>query len=351
MRGMRKGMILAAGLGTRLHPITHKIPKPLVPVLNLPNILYSIDLLARAGIREIVVNAHHLADRLMKHLGDGTRWGVHLTYSREEILLGTGGGVKKAESFFGGEPFVLTNSDFITDADLTPWTTSFPQSGSLATMVLLDDPKLTAHYSRVGIDEAGRLCSLPSHTTRPPSRAGLFTGIHFLQASTLSHLQPIPSGINQVLYPALMKESPDRVQGVFFDGPFWMDTGDLYFLWDTSMQLLDRLGRGERWIADLLNRYGGYREARPGLWAAPGTKAPEGVSFDGPVLLGAGCTLERGARVASSVLGDGCRLSAGAAVARSVLLPGAAPEKGSRIVDSLAFETQTLSLKKNSAGD
>src|SRR5687768_14967627 len=105
--GFKKGMVLAAGLGTRLQPITQKTPKPLVPVLNVPNILHSLYLLKRVGITEIILNLHHLPDQLEQFLGDGSRWGLKLAYSREQQLLGTGGGLKKAEKFFDGQPLVL----------------------------------------------------------------------------------------------------------------------------------------------------------------------------------------------------------------------------------------------------
>src|SRR5262249_29522472 len=113
-------MVLCAGLGTRLKPITEKIPKPLVPVLNVPNLVHTLHLLKRTGIDEIVINTYHLPQALEDYLGDGRRWKMRIHYSRESVLLGTGGGLKKAEPFFEGEPFLLANCDFITNVDLQP---------------------------------------------------------------------------------------------------------------------------------------------------------------------------------------------------------------------------------------
>src|SRR4051812_30310051 len=109
---MRKGMILSAGLGTRLLPITGTLPKPLVPILNIPNVVHTLDLLKRAGIKQVVLNLHHLSKQIEEYFGDGSRWGLDVRYSFESTLLGTGGGLKKAEAFFEGEPFVLANCDF-----------------------------------------------------------------------------------------------------------------------------------------------------------------------------------------------------------------------------------------------
>ena len=106
---IRRAMLLAAGLGTRLLPITEKTPKPLVPVLNVANILYGLFLLKRCGIEEVVLNLHHLPQAIEDYLKDGKPWGMHIEYSREQLLLGTGGGLKKAEAFFNKEPLVLVN--------------------------------------------------------------------------------------------------------------------------------------------------------------------------------------------------------------------------------------------------
>lgn len=347
-----KGMILAAGLGTRLHPITHKTPKPLVPVLNIPNLLYSLDLLKTAGVTDIVVNVHHLRDQIVRYMGDGSRWGVRVAFSEEPVLLGTGGGVKKAEAHFEGKPFVLTNSDFITDGSLSGILSQHFEQRSLATMLLLENPQLAPFYSKVGVDSGSRLCSLPILQTRPPEKTGIFTGVHVLEAENLKHLQPVPSGINQVLYPALMRQQPERVMGSFLEKGFWMDTGDLHFLWDTSLQLIDRLSRKEAWITSFLSRYGGYREMKPGLWATEGTVFDDKIHWTGPVVLGAGCKIEAGARIGPSVvIGEGSTIAANARLTRSVLLPQSCVAAGETLDGALRFESQSLSTKKSSAKD
>jgi NDP-sugar pyrophosphorylase family protein len=349
--GIEKGMILAAGLGTRLHPITHKCPKPLVPVLNVPNILYSIDLLARAGAKDIVINVHHLRKSLVDFLGDGSRWGVRISFSEEEVLLGTGGGVKKAESHFEGKPFLLTNSDFITNADLSPFVSQHFERRSLASMLLIEDPALESYYSKVGTDSASRLCSLPSLTTRPSTRSGIFTGVHLIDSTTLDHLEAKPSGINQVLYPALMRETPDRVFGSFLERSFWLDTGDLHFLWDTSLRLLKRLESGEAWLREVLVKYGELKEIRPGIWCARGQAPEEGIQIKGPVILGANLKLERGCRVGPyTVVGDGSIVGTGSSVESSVLLPGSRLGANVRLEKGLWFESQTLSTQRSHSG-
>ena len=108
-------MILAAGPGTRLQPITDTIPKPLIEVRGAPLIVHQISWLRRAGIQEIVINVHHLADQLIDHLSDGSQFGVRITFSRERELLNTGGGIVNALPYLGQRPFLLVNGDVWTD--------------------------------------------------------------------------------------------------------------------------------------------------------------------------------------------------------------------------------------------
>ena len=110
-----KAMILAAGFGTRLLPLTKTVPKPLIEVRNDPIVIHQIRALARCGIKEIVINVHHLAERIMSTLGSGEQFGVRITYSPEAELLDTGGGIVKALPLLGQSPFIVLNSDVWTD--------------------------------------------------------------------------------------------------------------------------------------------------------------------------------------------------------------------------------------------
>jgi MurNAc alpha-1-phosphate uridylyltransferase len=116
-------MILAAGRGERLRPLTDSTPKPMLPVAGRPLLEHQIAWLRAAGVRQIVINLHHLGEQIEQHLGDGSRFGVEIRYSRETTLLETGGGIVKALPLLGGEPFLLLNGDVFTDfpfADLLP---------------------------------------------------------------------------------------------------------------------------------------------------------------------------------------------------------------------------------------
>lgn len=315
-------MILCAGLGTRLLPITEKCPKPLVPVLNIPNLLHNLFILRRAGIHEVILNLHHLGEQIEAVLGNGSAFGMKIEYSHEPILLGTGGGVKKAESFFKNETFVLMNCDFVTNIDITPVINHHLESQALATMVLLDDEMRERAYSPVGVNPKGELCSLPKLQTSPPVRTGIFTGIHVLHPSTLSVLKPEPSGINEILYPHFMKHSPHKVFGSFAENSYWYDTGNLPFFWATSMALLDELtAHPKGLLAQCLSEFGNLVQVASGVWAKPDFVPPKHVSIRGPVIIGGDCHFEEGATIGpKSVIGDGVHIESNASVIRSILL-------------------------------
>ena len=151
---VKKAMLLAAGLGTRLRPLTLTTPKPLLPLDGACLIDQQLRFLAKAGVLEVMINLHHLGEKIRSHVGDGSRYGLSVRYSEEHEILGTGGGIKKASGFFGEEPFFALNADALTDADAAAAARLHISSGAAATMVV---KKLSAgeKYNPLEIDEGG----------------------------------------------------------------------------------------------------------------------------------------------------------------------------------------------------
>jgi NDP-sugar pyrophosphorylase family protein len=147
-------MILAAGLGTRLRPLTEQTPKPLLPVAGRPMILYPLALLRRHGITEVIINTHLFPEQFRQVLGDGSELGLRITYSPEPVLLDTGGGLKNAERFFKGETFVAMNADTLIEADLDAALAAHRRFKPLATLVLKKIPD-AQEFSAVEVDAAG----------------------------------------------------------------------------------------------------------------------------------------------------------------------------------------------------
>jgi NDP-sugar pyrophosphorylase family protein len=151
-----KALVLAAGKGERLRPLTETVPKPMLDAGGRPLIHYPLMMLRRAGITEVAINTHHLAAQLQGALGDGAALGIRITWAPEPVLFGTGGPLNSLRTFFGREPFVITNGDTILDLDLASMLAFHRERSALATIALCHPPNLD-YYSRLEMDSAARL--------------------------------------------------------------------------------------------------------------------------------------------------------------------------------------------------
>jgi mannose-1-phosphate guanylyltransferase len=146
-----KAMVMAAGLGTRLRPLTYEVPKPLVPVANRPIMEHILGLLPRHGFSEVIANLHWFPDTIRNRFGDGSRLGLELTYSYEDELMGTAGGVRNVSQFFGSQPFLVMAADALTDIDLTALVAAHHENGGIATLAV----KRVPNVSEFGVVIAG----------------------------------------------------------------------------------------------------------------------------------------------------------------------------------------------------
>ena len=151
-----KALVLAAGKGERLRPLTESIPKPMLELGGRPLIHYALMMLKRAGITQVAINVHHLAGQIETGLRMGHELGLEITYAPETVLLGTGGPLLGLRGFFGSEPFVVANSDTVMDLDLGAMIGFHRERGSIATFALHRPPDMSA-YSQLEIDRDGRL--------------------------------------------------------------------------------------------------------------------------------------------------------------------------------------------------
>lgn len=182
-----KAMILAAGLGERLRPLTLTTPKPLIPVGKRLLIEYNIYLLKKYGVKEITINLHHLSDKIQGALGDGKAYGVKLFYNYEPTLLGTGGGIKDVENFFAKNPFVVMNGDILLDIDLGAVWKQHQQSKALATLVV--SPTERKDVKRlVYLDEKNEVLDIAEKSSVEGSRGYVFTGVQIAEARILDEL-------------------------------------------------------------------------------------------------------------------------------------------------------------------
>lgn len=218
-----KAMILAAGFGSRLMPITRDIPKPLIEIDGRPVIEYALLALKKAGVRSVVINLHHLGDMIRQRLGDGSGLGLELRYSFEPEIQGTAGALLWARPLLD-EPFYLINSDILFDIDLAILPRLLDDRNADAVMVLYRAREEQADIANIYIDGRGYIKSLfePS----PGASPYIFTGIQFLKPSVMDY---IPQRVTRPsttlhMYPEMLKNNRP-IAGHIHSG-LWMDIGD-----------------------------------------------------------------------------------------------------------------------------
>lgn len=286
-----KAMVLAAGLGLRMRPLTLLRAKPVLPVLNRPLLEWTMVRLARAGVKDVVVNLHHLPETVTAVLGSGRRFGLRIRYSRESTILGTGGGPRAVREVFGDEPLLLVNGDVLFDLDLRRLLAAHRASGARATLALRPNPVPHA-YSPVVSDRKGRILSIARRPAGARGAVSMFASVHVMDPALLERLPEGASDSVLDLYIPLLAEGA-HLQGVPSRGA-WYDFGRPSLYRDAQLRLLPGRGRDRSLV------HGKARVAAT-------------------------------ARVRRSVVGSGARVGAWTRVERSVLWEGAVVEAGARV--------------------
>ncbi|HUK42062.1 MAG TPA: NDP-sugar synthase [Candidatus Acidoferrales bacterium] len=240
-----KAMVFAAGQGLRLGALTTTTPKALVPVAGRPMIEYPLRLLRHYGISEIIVNLHHLGEQIKNYLGDGSRLGLRIIYSKEAELLDTGGGLLKAKPFLQDGTFIVINTDVLIDLPLDKLTTFHHQNQAAATLVLRPD-ELADQYGSIEIDPDGRIFRfLETQKPGPPPVSAtklMFTGVQILEPRIFDYMNTEglqKFGTTKHTYPKMLREG-EKLYGFFFDG-LWQDLGTV----DRIRKAEEALARGQ----------------------------------------------------------------------------------------------------------
>jgi len=225
-----QAILLAAGLGTRLRPLTDKLPKPLLPVKGKPLIYYSLELLKKYNITDVIINVHYFADMIKEELGDGSKFGLKIVYSEEKELLETGGGIKYASRFLqGDEPFLVLNSDTLINVDLNELINFHKKKKAVATMVVRKNNS-DKHYSIVKLDSKNRIRDIKGNMglTGLTGLTGnvedyMFAGVQILEPKVLDYLKVEKASVIEGAYFPLLHENK-RIFGFKHDGD-WSDVG------------------------------------------------------------------------------------------------------------------------------
>ncbi len=330
-------MVLCAGLGTRLRPLTERLPKPAAPVCGLPVVRYALARLAAAGVSRAVVNVHHLAPAMEAAArASAEALGLPLAISREQVIAGTGGALREAGALLeGAEAVVLWNGDVLYDLDLAPALAAHRAGGALATMVLAPMPP-GGSYAAVEVDGDGAVRRIAGRGPGGPRLEPLhFTGVHLLSPALLEAVPatPFACDVNRDVYPPLL--AGGLVRGHPGAG-YWNDLGTPARYLQANLDLLS----GAVPLAGVrgADPFAGLEAAAgSGVWLGPGVRVEPGASLEGPALIGPGSRLEGGSAVGPrAVLGAGCRVPAGATVRESLVWDGTALAPGEALEGAIA---------------
>ncbi len=317
-----KAFILVGGQGTRLLPLTTNRPKAMVPVLNKPLLEYVIRHLAGYNIKDIILSQGILGQPIKDYFGDGSRFGVRLSYVREETPLGTAGAVKNAQEFLSNT-FMVLNGDIFTDLDLGKMASRHRQKKARVTIALTP----VADPSNYGLVETGpddrvrRFLEKPS----PDQISGnnINAGVYIMEADVLSHIPEKTSfSFERQVFPQLL-ESGRAVYG-YLSSAYWIDIGDPPKYFQLNKDLLN--GKSDQYLLSPGNEVAIGKSCR--IYAT--------AEIRGPVLIGDNCTIGRKVIInGPTVIGDGCRIGSGAVIEEAIIWPAIEMGPGSSITKSI----------------
>lgn len=319
-----KAMILAAGKGTRVRPLTYELPKPMIPILGKPVMAYLIEHLAKHNVSEVMVNVSYLHEKIQQYFGDGHRFGIQIGYSFEGDIsngnivpspVGSAGGMRKIQDFGGffDETTIVICGDAIIDLDITAAVAEHKKKGALVSLVAKQVPMdKVSGYGIVLTDENGKITSFQEKPSQAEARSNLAsTGIYIFESEALNL---VPSGstfdIGSDLFPLLVEKN---LAFYAINHDFnWIDIGVVSDYWEVMQQVM----RGE---VPSMSMPG--RQIKPGVWAGLNVHIDwENTNIQGPVYIGSGARIDKGTEIIGpSWISDGCHVQRGGSVIRSIL--------------------------------
>ncbi|NJL79848.1 MAG: NDP-sugar synthase [Richelia sp. RM2_1_2] len=338
-----KAMILAAGKGTRVRPITYTTPKPMIPILQKPVMEFLIELLRQHGFDQIMVNVSHLAEEIESYFRDGQRFGVEIGYSFEGSIddngklvgkaIGSAGGMKRIQDFkpFFDDTFIVMCGDALIDLDLTAAVKWHREKGSIATIITKTVPR--EEVSSYGIVVTDSDCRIKEFQEKPTveeaKSTNISTGIYIFEPEIFEHIpSEVEYDIGGDLFPKLVEMgAPFYAKPMDFE---WVDIGKVPDYWRAIRGVL---------LGEIKNVQIPGNQVREGIYTGLNVSVNwDKVDITGPVYIGAMTKIEDGAKIVGPVyIGPSCCVCSGATVENSVIFEYSRLGPGVRLVDKLVF--------------
>ncbi len=346
-----KAMILAAGKGTRVRPLTYDLPKPMIPILGKPVMAYLVEHLAKYGVTEIMVNVSYLHEKIEEYFGEGHQFGVQIGYSFEgytnddgEVVpqpIGSAGGMKKIQEFGGffDETTIVLCGDALIDLDLKSALFEHRRKGALATVITKEVPwDKVSSYGVVVTDADGRITEFQEKPDQEQAKSNFIsTGIYIFEPQVINMIPADrPFDIGSELFPLLAKEGlPFYAQTRSFN---WIDIGSVSDYWQTLQSVL----LGEVAHLDVPGI-----QIKDGIWVGLNTRIDwEGTNITGPVYIGSGVRIEPGVSITGpSWIGHGSHICTNANIVRSVLFEYTRVLPGVALDEMIVFKDYSVDRK------
>ncbi|MFH1347168.1 MAG: NDP-sugar synthase [Candidatus Margulisiibacteriota bacterium] len=320
-----KALIMAAGYGTRLEPLTLAVPKPMIPVVNIPTMQHNIELLKKHGFKDIVANIHYYPEQIENYFGDGHWLGINLTYSYEEQLLGTAGGVRRMAVDIAdiNDTFLVLSSDALTDINLKRIVSFHKKSKSLFTIALTEASDVS-EFGVVIQDNEGRITGFQEKPNASEAKSNMVNaGVYVIEPEVLKMMPEGFYDFGKQLFPRLVEEN-----AAIYGYPmveYWSDVGGLEKYIQSSYDAM----KGAVSI-----RIPGRKVSRS-TWIGAREKIDRSARFEGSVIIGDRCSIGKNVYIKDSVIGDKCVIGDGAIITGSVLWSDTILEKGVHINQSV----------------
>ena len=337
-----KAMILAAGKGTRVRPITHTIPKPMIPILQKPVMEFLLELLREHGFTEVMVNVSHLAEEIENYFRDGQRFGVEIAYSFEgriedgELIgdaLGSAGGLKKIQNFqrFFDDTFVVLCGDALIDLNLSEAVRRHREKGALASLITKRVPReQVSSYGVVVTDDDGRVRSFQEKPDVADAASDMInTGIYIFEPEVLDYVPSgVPFDIGSDLFPKLVESgAPFYALPMEFE---WVDIGKVPDYWQAIRSVLQGHVRQVQIPG---------KQVQPGIYTGLNVAANwDKINVQGPVYVGGMTRIEDGATIIGpAMIGPSCHICENATIDNSIIFDYSRIGPGVRLVEKLVF--------------
>lgn len=306
-----KAMILSAGVGSRLYPLTDKLPKPMLPLANKPALEYLVDLCANNGIKDIRMNLHYLPEAIDTYFHDGKKWGVNISYSLEKKLLGTAGAVKRSERFLD-DTFVVLSGDGFTNINLAEMLTFHKSSGAKVTIAVkkVDDP---SKFGVVVTENDGKILEFQEKPKKEEAKSDTVNlGIYIIEPEILSLIEKnVPYDFGYQLFPKILEMKIPFY--AYQTEAYWTDIGDIQEYRNLNLDLVSNRISGSEITSG----------AERNLVLGEGTRIGSNLAkkINGPAIIGKNCKIDEDVTITGPVvIGDNVIIESGSVVSESVIL-------------------------------